>query len=177
MTGDKMDILYLLKVLKTKKLSELAAAIDAPPLDMNLAIWDAIAAGDIEVDESKDSVKMLKDSVTPWHDPDLASKLIRAIQKYASEEVNITRGRLQSYIKDPMTSQGYPLHEYLMTIQYLIDTGVVIEHVVSVPEVKKKRPFHKFVFLCLPENEAMNEEWNAKAVNKWIAGFESNKVK
>jgi len=81
---------------------------------------------------------------------------------------------MNAYMKDPATGKGYPLHEYLMTMQYLIDTGQVLEHVVSVPQTKK-RPFHRFVFLCLPGND--NEEWNAKAINKWIADFEKSKVK
>ena len=169
-----MNILYLLKVLGTSKLSELVAAIDAPPLDMNLAIWDAIDNGEIEADEQKDSVKALKPAEL-WHNPDLGSKLIRAIQHYAANGINITKGRLQSYIKEPITNQGYPQHEYLMTLQYLIDTGTIVEHVIAVPEIKKKRPFHRFVFLCLPENQTVNEEWNSKAVNKWIADWEKKK--
>lgn len=168
-----MNILYLLKILDTKKLSELVAAIDAPPLDVNLALWDAIEAGEIEVDEAKDQVTPLK-TWEAWHSPDLATKLIRVMQQYAKNEANITRGRLQSYLKDPMTSLGYPLHEYLMTLQYLVDSGQVEEEIISVPETKK-RPFHKFVFLCLPGND--NAEWNARAVNKWIADFEKIKVK
>lgn len=167
-----MNILYLLETLKTEKLSDLTATMDMAPLDMNLAVWDALDNGDIEIDEEKDKVKALK-KAEAWHDPDLATKLIRTIQHYAANETNITRGRLNSYMKDPVTSLGYPLHEYLMTLQYLIDKGQVVEEVISVPEVKDKRPYHKFVFLCLPEND--NQEWNARAVNKWIDDFEKTK--
>ena len=169
-----MNILYLLKTINSNKLSDLVAAIDAPPIDANLAIWGAIDRGEIEVNEKKDRVKVLDEDAGSWHDPDLATKIIRVIQHYASNEANITRGRLNSYIKDPSTSQGYPLHEYLMTVQYLIDNGQIIEDVVSVPQTKN-RPFHRFVFLCLPEND--NAEWNAKAVNKWIDDFAKSKVK
>lgn len=56
-----MNILYLLQILKTNKLSELAEAIDAPPLDMNLGVWEAIDRGEIEVDEDKDRIKALKE--------------------------------------------------------------------------------------------------------------------
>lgn len=168
-----MNILYLIKVLETKKLSELAAAIDLPPIDLNLALWGAIDNGEIEIDEKKDRVTPLKEWEY-WHDPELASKLLRVIQHYAANKANITVGRMNAYMKDPATGKGYALHEYLMTMQYLIDTGQVLEHVVSVPQTKK-RPFHRFVFLCLPGND--NEEWNAKAINKWIADFEKSKVK
>lgn len=171
-----MNILYLLKTLKTNKLSELAAIIDAPTLDMNLAIWEAIDRGEIELDEDKDRVTALKDADT-WHDPELANKLIRVIQHYSRQETNITRGRLQSYMNNPRRGYGYPVHEYLMTLQHLIDVGQVVEEVISVPGVRKVRPPHTFVFLGLPENEEQNAEWNAKAVNKWIDDFEKTKVK
>lgn len=175
-----MNLLYLIKVLTPEtgnvKLSEVTAAMEMPPLDMNLAFWEAMDRGEIEIDEEKDKITPLV-VYEPWHNPDLANKLLRAIQHYAANKTNITVGRLNSYMKDPVSRQGYPLHEYLMTMQYLIDTGQVLEQVVSVPEIKKKRPFHRYVFLALPENEAHNEEWNSKAINKWIAEFENNKVK
>lgn len=168
-----MNVLYLHKVLGSNKLSDLAAAIDMPPLDLNLALWGAIDAGEIEIDEDKDRVKALKEA-EPYHNPELASKLLRVVQHYAKNEANITKGRLQSYIKDPLTGQGYALHEFLMTLQYLVDDGQIIEEVMSVPQTKK-RPYHRFVFLCLPGND--NAEWNARAVNKWITDFEKTKVK
>lgn len=169
-----MNVLYLLKILDTKKLSELVAIMDLPPIDMNLAIWSAIDAGDIEIDEDKDRVTALREA-TPWHDPELSNKVLRVVQHYAKNESNITVGRLNSYMKDPGSGIGYKAHEYLMSTQYLIDNGTIIEEVISVPEVKGKRPFNRFVFLCLPDNP--NEEWNARAVNKWIDGFSKTKVK
>lgn len=167
-----MNVLYLIKCLDSKKLSDLTAAMDMAPLDLNLTIWKAIDDGEIEIDEEKDRVKALKEAEA-WHNPDLASKLIRVFQHYAENEANITRGKLGSYMKDPMTGQGYPIHEFVMTLQYLIDQGTIEEEVISVPEIKNKRPYHRFVFLCLPGND--NQEWNAKAVNKWIADFEKAK--
>lgn len=168
-----MNILYLLKTLNTTKLSEVVQVIDLPPLDMNIALWNALDAGEIEIDEKKDRIKPLQEAEM-WHDPVLATKLLRAIQQYAKNESNITAGRLNSYMKDPTSGKGYPAHEYLMTMQYLIDSGQVVEETISVPKTPK-RPFHRFIFLGLPEND--NQEWNARAVNKWIADFESHKVK
>ena len=162
-----MNLLYLLKILKTNKLSELVANMDLPPLDINLAIWEAIDNGEIEIDEDKDRVKALKDA-EPWQNPDLATKLIRVFQHYAANQANITRGRLNGYIKDPATEQGYKWHEYIMTLQYLIDNGQVVEEVISVPKVGK-RPYHKFAFLCLPGQN--NQEWNARTINQWIDTF------
>lgn len=168
-----MNILYLLKILDTNKISELVGNIDLPPIDINLAIWGAIDRGEIELDESKDRIRALKSHEASF-DSDLASKLLRVIQHYASKETNVTRGTLNSVIKDPSTGNGYAWHEYVMALQYLIDSGQVLELEVSVPKTKS-RPYHKFVFLGLEGND--NEEWNSREVNKWIANFESSRVK
>lgn len=170
-----MNILYLLKIMGTNKLSEVVEMMDMPPLDMNLVLWDAEEAGEIEIDRKKDRIKALKEADT-WHNPDLANKLIRTIQYYPKTGKNITVGRLNSQIKNPTTGTGYPAHEYLMTMQHLIDSGQVREEVITVPKTKK-RPYQKFIFLCLPENDEHNAEWNAREVNNWIAQWESNKVK
>lgn len=167
-----MNILYLLKILDTKKLSELVANIDLPPLDLNLAIWDAEKAGQIEIDPDKDKVKALTEPEITF-DSDLASKLLRVMQQYESQGINITRGRLNNMIKDPVTGLGYGYHEYLMALHYLIDSGQIVEEAVSVPEIKNKRPFHKFVFLQFPNNP--NEDWNRNEVNKWIENFAKSK--
>lgn len=166
-----MNIPYLLSILETKKLSELVENIDLPPLDINLALWDAEKNGEIEVDIDKDKVTVLKH---PEHafDSDLANKLLRTMQHYEAQEINITRGRLNHLIKDPATGLGHPYHEYLMALQYLIDSEQIESEVVTVPKAGK-RPFHKFVFLQFPENP--NEDWNRNEVNKWIASFAKKK--
>lgn len=166
-----MNILYLLKVLGTNKISELVQNIDLAPLDINLALWGALDRGEIEVDEDKDKITALKDA-EPYSNPDLTNKLLRVIQHYASNEINVTRGTMNGLPKDPTTQIGYGWHEYIMSLQSLVDSGQVVEQVVSVPKTKK-RPYHKFVFLGLPEND--NEEWNAREVNKWIAMMDSKR--
>ena len=172
-----MYIPYLVKTLKTNKLSTVVGCIDEPPIDMNLALWDAEKAGQIKINQSKDRIELLVDVVEPWHDPDLANKIMRVIQHYAAGDTTINRGRLDGQIKDPITNEGYKRYQYLMTLQYLVDQGLITEEVVSVPGVKGKRPPHKFVFLCLPEFSEQNPEWNAKQVNNWLAEMEHNKVK
>lgn len=172
-----MNVLYLLKILDTTKLSKLVEVMDMPPLDMNLELWQAEDAGDIEIDREKDTVKALKEPGGTWFNPDLATKLLLTAQHYAKEEKNVTVGRLHSQIKNPADSQGYLVHEYLMTTQHLIDDGQLLEQEINVPAVKDKRPYQKFIFLALPENEEFNAEWNAKVVNNWIAEWEPNKVK
>lgn len=167
-----MNIPYLLKILDTKKLSELVANIDLPPLDLNLAIWDAERAGQIKINKDKDRVKALVEPEISF-DTDLASKLLRVMQQYEREETNITRGRLNNLIKDPTTNHlSYPYHEYLMALHYLIDSGQVQQQVESVPALGD-RPYHKFVFLQFKDNP--NEDWNKKQINNWIANW--NKAK
>lgn len=184
-----MNIPYLLKILDTNELKELVANIDAPALDMNLAIWEAIDRGEIEIDDNAGTVKLLV-TPEPSSDSDLKHKLLRVIQHYAREEVNVTRGRLNSYVKDPVTGRGYAWHDYLCALQHLIDGGLVVQEIIDVPEATKKfidkkgrkkqkmtRPAHKFAFLGLADNAEVNAEWNAREVNKWIENSETNKVK
>lgn len=184
-----MNVAYLLQCLGTESIDEIVANIDAPPLDMNLAIWDAIDRGEVEVNDEKGTIKLLKEP-EPSSDPDLKNKILRTIQHYARDEVNITRGRLNSQVKDMSSGKGYQWHEYLMAVQHLIDDEVITSDVVDVPEKIKKftdkkgrkkqkvvRPAHTFVFLGLAENADKNEEWNARAVNKWIDDFEAATVK
>lgn len=179
-----MNVPYFLSILDTEKLSELVANIDLPPLDLNLAIWESIDRGEIEVDEENDKVKLLI-TPEPSSDSDLKNKILRAIQHYTREETNITRGRLNSYVKDPVSGGGYAWHEYIMALQHLIDGELVTQDVIDVPakhktvvgkKGKKKqvevRPAHKFAFLGLAENKDVNEEWNAKAVQKWMVDVE-----
>lgn len=179
-----MNIPYLLSILGTDELSELAANIDLPPLDLNIAIWESIDRGEIEVDEVNGKVKLLA-TPEPSSDSDLKNKILRAIQHYAREKENITRGVLNKLIKDPATNQGYGWHEYIMAVQHLIDGELIIQYAVDVPEksttivnkkgkkkVKVLRPAHKLAFLGLAENKDVNEEWNANAVEKWKSAVE-----
>lgn len=178
-----MNILYLLKILETDKISELVANIEATPLDIDLALEDAQANGQIEVDKENDKITALKDA-EPSRNEELANKIVRTIQNYARQETNITRGRLNALIKDPMTGQGYAWHDYITTLQYLIDTAAIEQVTVDVPRAVKRftdkkgrekekeiRPAHKFAFLQLAENGENNAEWNARVVNKWIDDF------
>lgn len=168
-----MNIPYLLKVLKTDKFSELVGQIDLVPLDMNLELWASEEAGEIAVDVQKDHVELLIEP-TPSSNDELANKLIRTMQHYAKKEINVTRGRLNTQIKEQGSNIGYPYHEYIMTLEHLIEQGLVVEDVVKVPKTKK-HPANEFAFLSLAENAEFQEEWNAKEVNNWIARFEQVK--
>ena len=166
-----MNIPYLLKILDTDKLSILVANLDLPFLDIDLAIDDSVAAGQIEVNREKDKVKALVEPEITF-DADLANKLLRTMQHRAKKEINITRGRLTFLVKNEASQFNYPYHEYLMALQYLIDSGQINQEVVSVPK-EGKRPYHKFVFLQFPDNP--NDDWNKTEVNKWIANWNKNK--
>lgn len=172
-----MNIPYLENCLETNKFSDLVGVMDMVPLDMNLAIDDSIAAGEIEIDRKKNTVKVLIDDVQPWFNPELTDKLLRTIRNYAKNETIISRGRMNALVKDPMdptNARGYRTHEYIMSMQYLIDSGQVTEDIVPIVK-SKKYPAHTFVFLGLPENKEHHQEWQAKAVNNWIAQFEKVK--
>lgn len=171
-----VNIPYLLKILNTEDSLELAQNIDLPALDINLSIHKARDEGSVEVDREKGTVK-ITGKVKPSCDELLAAKLFRMMEYYADEQKNITRGRLNFMVKAPGDENTYPWHEYLMALQWLIDTGRVIEYEIDVPESKKKNgnPYHKFVFLGIATNDEVNEEWNTKEVQKWLDTFEKSK--
>lgn len=166
-----MNIPYLLKILDTNKISILVENIDLPFLDIDLALDDAVMAGEIEVDREKDKVVALKNPEITFNS-DLANKLLRTMQHREKKEVNITRGRLNHLVKNQGSQFNYPYHEYLMALHYLIDSGQIVQLEVSVPKLGD-RPYHKFAFLCFPDNP--NEDWNRNEVNKWIANFSKKK--
>ncbi len=168
-----ININYLLHILGTDKITDLVENIDLPPIDINLAIWEAVENGWVELDEIKGTIKALTTHI-PTCDSELADKLLAVVEYYASKEINVTRGVLNNTVKDPVTGLGYKWHDYLTSLQWLIDNGKLEEEEVVVPE-NGKRPYHKFVFLGIPGNP--NQEWNAREVNKWIANFSKSKVK
>lgn len=170
-----MNLPYLAKCLETNKLSDLIGVIDLVPLDLNLVLDEAVDSGEMEINREKDSFKILVENPDPYYNPELTNKLLRTIQNYHKRGTNPTRGRLNTLIKDPMGMYpGYLTHEYIMSMQYLVDSGQVVEEIVDLPAVKKKRPAHKFVFIGDPNNPH-NAEWNARSVNKWIAQYEKTK--
>lgn len=166
-----MNIPYLLKILDTRKLSELVANIDLPPLDINLALDEAESMGEISIDRKKDKIKLLVEPEITF-DSDLASKLLRTMQQYEKRELNITRGRLNSLIKDPASGRGYGYHKYLMALHYLIDSDQIEQKIETVPK-EGQRPFHRFVFLQFKDNP--NDDWNRGVINNWIATWNKNK--
>lgn len=170
------DISYFISIFNKSegrdiKFSELVAEIDDTlALDMNLMIWDAEKSGKIKVDLKADTVDLLVEP-EPSCNPDLADKIYRTVQHYVDGKTNVTRGRLNSQIKDPITGKGYKWHEYIMSIQYLIDTGKIVEEVITIPKLKKpKRAERKMVFLGLPGYD--NAEWNARTVNELLANHQ-----
>lgn len=168
-----INIPYLLKVLKTTDLEILVQNIDAPLLDINVALFEAEDNGEIEVNRKKGKVKVLVD-VEPSRDDALAEKILKIMRHYEKKEINISVGKLTSWAKNSAIDYNYPYHVYICTLQSLIDSGEIQEQEVSVPKLKD-RPYHRFVFLCFDGNP--NEDWNAKEVQKWITNWENNKVK
>lgn len=175
-----MNILYLLKTLDTTNLEDVVKSIDLAPLDLNLAIGEAEARGEIEVDREKGKIKALVESTDTWHDPELADKILRTMDLYAAQKHNLTAGRLNSLIYIPGGDNFYKLHEYLMTVQHLIDTGVIYEDKRTIPEVNKM-PGTTLIFLCREGigdkswNDADTEEW--KKVHQNPANYKTKKKK
>lgn len=170
-----MNVLYLLNILNTNKLSELVANIDLPLVDINLSIWDAEEQGLIKVDHDKDKVQALTEDYELTAEPELQDKILRVMHHYERQNTNITRGRLNLLFKSQQSDYNYRWHDYLMALQYLIDSKQVITETITVPEIKNKRPYHKFVFLSFPTN--LDKDWNKTEVENWKKNFTTKKKK
>lgn len=166
-----MNVLYLLSILDTKEVTVLVDNIDLPLVDIDLALWDAQEKGLIEIDFNKNSIKPLVNDYEISGDGSIQNKILSVMQHYEKEHINVTRGHLNNLFKAPHSDHNYPWHEYLMALQVLIDREQIGQEVVTVPEIKGQRPFHRFVFLTFPHNP--NEEWNQREVEQWKKSYEN----
>lgn len=157
-----LNIPYLLKCLDTDSLDKLADMVELSPLDFNLEIWQAEANKEIEVKKGKVKLLSVPDYACDWS---LANKMLQVVEYYNSKKEDITLARLLNYTKDPQTGVGYPAHESIQAAHALIDSKKLATYTLTVPEIKKKRPYQEFKFLTLPENA--DKQWGEKAVENY----------
>lgn len=170
-----ININYLLECLETEKLSELVACLDLPLLDINILLWDAEQSGAVEIDRENDKIVSNEKGV-PFYNQQLARNMLKAVRYYADvHKTNLTIGRLATWVCNPGIDHNYLQHEYIATLQYLINTKQVLEQKVVVPK-DGGREEKIFNFLCLPENDEASDDWNKAEVDKFIASWDSASV-
>jgi hypothetical protein len=141
-------LLTLLKALGSKSLDEVVSKISLSPLDIDVLLYEAQEAGDVEVNREKNTIK----------------KIIRF---YDQQEANIVRSRLEMVAVDPMGVYGYPKHDFYCTLYYLEQSGEVNKYDISVRK-RGSRPAHTFEFYTFLDHQ----EFGAKAVNNFIEQFD-----
>lgn len=169
-------LLQLLKSQNTTKLSEIVQYLSMAPIDIDLVLYRAIKAGEVEVDKEKDRIKPLTDDVPPYYNSDLAEKISELISQYDEQDANITRNRLEAVVLDLHGSHGYPIHQFLTTMyameqDQIPDMPKLNTYEISVPKMGK-RPYNKFKFYTYLDHQ----EFGSKAVNDYIAQFDKKKV-
>ena len=171
-------LLTLLKATNATKLKDVVPYLSMSPLDIDLLLYDAQEAGEVEVDKEKGTIIALKEPAFLYHDKELAQKLLKIIRKYDEQEANITRTRLEQITLDLMGKHGYPIHDFVCTL-YALEQGKanllpkVNKYDISVPEIKDKLPANTFTFYTLTDHQ----EFGAKAVNEFIDTFSESSVK
>ena len=171
-------ILTLLKALKTNSLMDVIRHISLSPLDLDLLLYDAQEAGEVEIDKEKGTITALKEPAYIYCDEVLANKLIKIMRKYDEQGANVTRNRLEQITLDLIGGHGYPIHDFVCTL-YALEQGKanllpkVNKYDISVPEIKNKRPANTFTFYTLTDHQ----EFGAKAVNEFIDTFSESSVK
>lgn len=163
------NILYLLHILNTNKLPELVEIIEAAPIDVNIALWEAEDREQVKIDG--ETITPIVD-FTPTADENLTYKIFKVVERYNKEGHDITETRLLNYMKDPATNVGYPFHEYLMAVHYMIEKGSIEKYEIKVKKTKKV-PERTFEFLTLPEN--LDKQFGQAAVDEWVKSYTTTK--
>jgi hypothetical protein len=160
-------LLTLLKALGSKSLDEVVSKISLSPLDIDVLLYEAQEAGDVEVNREKNTIKPLKEPNQLYYNDKLLSQIKKIIRFYDQQEANIVRSRLEMVAVDPMGVYGYPKHDFYCTLYYLEQSGEVNKYDISVRK-RGSRPAHTFEFYTFLDHQ----EFGAKAVNNFIEQFD-----
>ena len=159
----------LLKALDTTDLGRVVGYLSMAPIDIDLMLYEAQDNGEVEINKEKGTVKLLKEPEDIYYSVDLAPKLVKIIQRYDMQGSNITRSRLEEITLALNGKYGYPIHDFICTLYALTEGKVYLypkvnKYDISLPEIKKKRPYHLFEFYTFLDHQ----EFGAKAVNAAI---------
>lgn len=166
-------LLTLLKALNTTDIKMIAEHLGMSRLDADLLIMDAEQDGLVEIDREKNKIKPLVEVVEDYYNAELLDKIRRIVHHYDRQEANITKTMLVNIAASVDNRFGYPLHDIACTL-YVIDQGAVEglrTYSLTVPEIKDKRPYHKFDFYTFLDHN----DFGQTAVDNFIAEFEKKK--
>ena len=171
-------LLTLLKALDTTDLMTVVKSLTLSPLDIDILLYDAQEAGEVEIDKEKGTITALKEPAYIYYDEVLANKLIKIMRKYDEQEANITRNRLEQITLDLVGGHGCTIQDFLCTLYALEQNTIpgmvqVNKYEISVPEIKKVRPANTFVFYTLTNHQ----EFGEKAVKEYVDHFATSAVK
>ena len=138
-------LLTLLKALGTDKLETVVSKISLAPIDVDVLLYEAQEAGEVEIDKAKNTIKALKEPTEIYYNEKLLGQMKKIIRFYDQQEANIVKTRLEMISVDPMGTHGYPKHDFFCTLYYLDESGDVNKYSIDVPK-KGKRPAHTFEF-------------------------------
>lgn len=168
----------LIKALDTTDLVKVVSHMALAPIDIDLILYKAQDDGEIEIDKKKSKIKLLKEPEDLYYNPDLVPKLVDIIQRYDMQGANITRARLEEVTLALNGKYGYLIHDFVCSM-YALEQGKaylypkVNKYEISVPAIKKKRPYNKFVFYTFADHQ----EFGAKAANDFIDQWDKINVK
>lgn len=152
-----LNIPYIATVYKINKISSLIENIDAPVLDINLALWDAEDSGLIKLDREKDTIEVLEFGRT-LPNPELLAKLKEVIAWYNADGRAVNRNKLVSHTFSNSTRFDPPRQDFFCGLDWAVENGQIIAHEVEVelPAGKKgnRTKTAKFVVYSLPEYDA-----------------------
>lgn len=165
-------LLTLMKALNTSKLDHIVSRLALSPLDIDVLLYEAQEAGDVEIDLKKRKIKALREPDVLYSDPHLLSQMRKLIAYYDAQDANITKTRLEMVALDPAGEHGYPKHDFICSLYVLEQQEDVKTYSISVPKTKE-HPAHTFQFYTFLDHEKFGEE----AVTEFKKQFEKKKKK
>lgn len=165
-------LLTLLKALDTTDLEKVVGNLDMAPIDVDVMLYDAQEAGDIEVDRNKNKIKALSEPDALYSNSALLTQMRKLISYYDKQSANITKTRLEMICLDPMGKNGYLNQDVICTLYVLEHQDDIRKYDITVPK-KKTRPEHTFEFYTFVEHQDFGKE----AVDNFIKQFDGAKNK
>lgn len=142
---------YLANQYEKKNLSDLTLLFQVPSLDMNAAIWLAQDLGYVSIEGKQVTVENIP---SQWNFGDNSKTLMGTIL-YVIQRLNREEGDLEE-TKIATWCQGFPAHDYVLALNYLVNEKIVAEY--RLKDLKDKKSI--YTYYTLPCN--LSEEWGKK---------------
>lgn len=134
-----LNIPYILSVYEIKKLSHLIENIDAPVIDINLALWAYEKEGVITIDRKKDTVDITGKWVKTFENNELLGKLKEVVRFYNQDGRAVNRGKLEAHTFSQSSRYDPPRQDFFLALDWAVEQGEIFKEEVEIENEKGKK--------------------------------------